>query len=295
MIRVNINLVKGGRNVKNKYIYRKHLREPGKFFLGIILMFIISYFVIALEIVLANNIKDKILMSVIFLVIGVVAVILLSVEFLFIYFILYKRFKKIYVVLTEEEIIYNNAKGEIKIPYESIKALKFPSIKYVGGWMKIIHSNGNIRLTVVLQGIGDMVSNLKNKLDDKNISNVYSDKAIFNFIKTANYSDQSWERIYEYLKHFIIVIFASLGVGAVFSAFIMEIPVKIIVFVGSLLGIIIVYIICEIIFGRKLAKGASKEKFSVPNRDKKFEMKIYKWAFVIYLIIFLIMQIMLIV
>lgn len=261
----------------------------------LILMFIIPYSVIALEIVLANDVEDKILMGVIFLVIGVVAVILLSIEFLFINFIIYRRFKKVYVVLTEEEIIYNNAKGEIKIPYESIKALKFPSIKYVGGWMKIVHSNGNIRLTVVLEDIGDMVSSLKNKLDEKNISNVYKDKAIFNFIKTANYSDQSWERVYEYLKQFIIVTLVSLGIGAVFTAFIMEIPIKIVVFATSLIGPFIVYIISEIIFGRKLAKGAAKEKFSVPNRDKQFEKKIYKWAFVIYLIIFLIIQIILIV
>lgn len=277
--------------MERKYIYRKHLREPGKFFMTLILMFIIPYFVIASEIILVNDTEDKILMGVIFLVIGVLAVILLSIEFLFIYFMIYRRFKKIYVVLTEEEIIYNNAKGEIKIPYESIKALKFPSIKYVGGWMKIIHSKGNIRLTVVLEDIGDMVSSLKNKLDEKNISNVYKDKAIFNFIKTANYSDQSWERIYEYIKQFIIIASVSLGVGAVFAAFIMEIPVQIIVLAGSLIGPFIVYIISEIIFGRKLAKGAAKEKFSVPNRDKQFEKKTYKWAFVIYLIIFLIMQI----
>lgn len=217
------------------------------------------------------------------------------IEYLIIYFTIYRRFKKIYVVLAEEEIIYNNARGEIRIPYENIKALKFPSIKYMGGWIKIIHNKGNIRLTVTLQSIGDMVKGLKNKLDEKNISNVYNEKAIYNFIKTGEYSDQSWERVYENLKVFVIAISLSVGATVIASIFITEIIVKIFVFAGSLVGPLLAFIISEIVFARELAKGASKENFYVPDRDKRFELKIYKWTFGIYLFVFLMVLIIMIV
>lgn len=102
----------------------------------------------------------------------------IGAELLFIYFTLYRRFKKIHVTLTEDGIIYNNAKGEIVIPYEKI-------------------------------------------------------------------------------------------------------------------GPMIAILIPEIIFGIKLAKGASKESFSVPERDKQFENLIYKWAIGIYTIIYFIVLIIL--
>lgn len=275
--------------MENKYIYRKHLREPAKFFLILILMFIMPYFIIAADITLTYNTE----IGLILFLIGAAIAVFICLELLLIYFILYRRFKKIYVVLNEEEIIYNNSGGEIRIPYENIKALKFPSIKYTGGWVKIIHNNGNIRLTVVLENIGEMVKSLKKKLDEKNLSGIYNDKAISKFYKTAKYSDQSWERIYENLKLFIIAILINFGVAAVYSAFITDVPVKIFVIAAALVGPLLVFVISEIIFGRKLAIGASKENFSVPERDKQFEFKMYKWTFGIYSIIFLIMLIML--
>lgn len=284
--------MKGGRILESKYIYRKHLRKPTKFFLTIVLMFIIPYFMIASVVTLTATYEDKIVMGIIFLIIGVFVAVLLSIELLIIYFVLYRRFKKIYVVLNEEGIIYNNAGGEVRIPYENIKALKFPSIRYTGGWIKILHGNENIRLTVVLENIGDMVKSLKNKLDDKNLSSIYNDKAMYKFFKTAKYSDQSWERIYENVKLYFITTLINLGVAAIFSGFIAEVPDKIYAFIGALVGPLLVFFITEIIFGRKLAKGASKENFSVPNRDKQFEYKIYKWAFGICFIIFFMILVM---
>ncbi len=286
--------MKGGRILENKYIYRKHLRKPAKFFLALVLMIIIPYATIAIVTTQSNAYEDRIEMGFIFLIVGVFMAIFLSIEFLIIYFVLYRRFKKIYVVLNEEGIIYNNARGEIKIPYENIKALKFPSIRYTGGWIKILHGNGNIRLTVVLENIGDMVKNLKNNLDEKNMSSVYKDKAMYKFFKTANYCDQSWERIYDNVKLYFIAIIVNIGVAALFSGFITEVSDKIYAYVGALVGPLLVFFITEIIFGRKLAKGASKENFSVPSRDKQLEHKIYKWAFGIYLIIFLIMMIIMV-
>lgn len=274
--------------MEKTYVYRKHLRKPAKFFLTIGLFFIITYTITSL--VMISNVKDteKIMVALIMLGTLVGISIFLGVEFLFIYLIMYKRFKKINLTLTEDEIIYNNAKSEMRIPYENIKALKFSSIKYTGGWLKIVHTNGNVRLTVVLENIGDMVGNLKKKLDERNMSSVYKEKPMYNFFKTSKYSDQSFERIYENIKFALILIFMNLGVGAIISSFVTEKPVKTIVLITSVVGLFIPYMITEIIFGRKLAKGASKEEFSVPDRDKTFEKKVYKWTFGIYMIIYFI-------
>ena len=279
------------RKLEKKYIYRKHLREPAKFFLTFGLLFIIVYAVGSAVMISTIKDIDKTEFALIILGVGVGIAVFISLEFLLIYLIMYKRFKKINVTLTEDRIIYNNAKGEIIIPYENIKALKFPSIKYTGGWLKIKHSNGNIRLTVVLENIGDMVKNLKNKLDEKNMSDVYDEKSMHKFFKTAKYSDQSWERVYEYFKFLIFFIVINLGVGAIFSGFIIQVPIKIFVFIGSIIGPLIPFLISEIIIGRKLAKGGSKEEFSVPERDKPFENRMYKWIFGIYTIIYFILLI----
>lgn len=274
--------------MENKYIYRKHLREPGKFFLTMGLFYVIVYTICSLTLILSGRSKDKFTEVIIVLVAGIVIAAFLSLELLIIYFVMYRRFKKIYVILTDEVLIYNNAKGEIRIPYENINALKFPSVKYAGGWLKIVHTNGNIRLTVVLENIGDMVKELKSKLDERNLSVAYKEKPMYNFFKTAKYSDYSWERVYENIKFLIISVATNLIVGAIFTLLITNIGVKIVVLVASVVGPAIAFIISEIINGKKLAKGASKEDFSVPDRDKLFEKKVNNWVFGIYAIIYLV-------
>lgn len=277
--------------MEEKYIYRKHLREPGKIFLFIGLMFIVVYVISSAAMILDSNEINKITLFLIILAIGVGIVILMSLEFLFIYFTLYKKFKNINVTLTDDGIIYKNSSREIIIPYENINALKFPSIKYTGGWVKIKHSNGNIRLTVVLENIGDMVKRLKNELDERNMSTVYNEKAIYKFFKTATYCDQSWGRIYDNVKFLMISLVANVGVGAIFSGFITDFPVKSFVLIISVVGPILPFIISEIIIARKLAKQASKENFSVPKRDKLFENIMYKWSFGVYTVIYFIVLI----
>lgn len=277
--------------MEKKYIYRKHLRKPIKGFLIMGLLFIITYAICSVTMILSIKDIDRTQLVQTILLVGIATVGIISLEFTFIYFIMYRRFKKIHFTLTEEGIIYNNAKGEIKIPYENIISLKFPSIKYTGGWVKIIHPNGKIRITVVLENIGDMIKTLKNKLDEKNMSNIYDEKGMYKFFKTAEYSDQSWERIYEKVKFIMIFILLNLGVSAIFSGFITNILVKFILLIGSIVGALIPYLITEIIIGRKLAKGASKEGFTVPERNKTFENGIYKWCFGIYAIIYFIILI----
>lgn len=285
--------MEGGITVEYKYIYRKHLREPAKFFLILLLMFIIPYVCITTPIVLSSSQQNKILIAIGFLAGGFAFLLFISLEFVLIYFVMYRRFKKIYVILTDDGIIYNNAKGEIKVLYEDIKYIQFPSIKYMGGWIKINHSRGSIRLTVVLENIGDMVSNLKNKLDEKNITGIYDQKAMNGFFKTAKYSDQSWERIYENVKYFISIVIGTFVVVAVFLTVITDVPLKFLAFICTILEITIAFFIPELIFGRKLAKESLQQSFFAPNRDKQFEAKVYKWTLGIYIVFFIFSMIVL--
>jgi hypothetical protein len=88
--------------------------------------------------------------------------------------------------------IYTNRKGVIIIPFDTITHLKFPSVKYTGGWIKIVSPKNSIRLTVVIQDIGDFLQELKNALDRKEFSNCYNRKKMFSFFKTAEFSNQCW-------------------------------------------------------------------------------------------------------
>lgn len=277
--------------MEKSYIYRKHLREPAKFFLAMVMIVLIGY-VIGVTLVISNiHGIDITRIAIVISVIGVVFVGFISLEFLIIYFIMYRRFKKIKMTLTEEGIIYINTKGETIIAYEDIKDIKLPSIKYTGGWLKIIHSTGNIRLTVVLENIGDLVKSLKNKLDEKNMSQIYDEKAMYKFLKTAEYSDQSWERIYGKAKFFIFYIVINLAIAVFASTFINQFLVRDGLIIVAYFGPFMLYLISEIILIRKLAKGASRIEFSVPERDKSFENRIYKWAFGIYTIVYVIVLI----
>lgn len=272
--------------MKKKYVYRKHLREPQKYLGALFLFFLLVYIMVSLAIFFSNRVTTG---ETIALLIGGVAVIsVVGLEYIILYFTVFKRFKIINVSLTEEGIVYKNFKKYIRIKYSDITKLKFPSIRYTGGWIKIIYNGGSIRLTVVLENIGDFLKNLKEKLDEENMSYVYNEKAMYKFYKTAEFSDQSWARLYEYFKK--IAIFILCNVFIAFGAIIIKsnLEYSIILLAISIMCPLITFIIAEIIIGRVIAKKAKREEFFVPHRDKQYESKVYKLAFGIYSIIYLI-------
>lgn len=82
--------------------------------------------------------------------------------------------------------------------------------------IKLIHSNGNIKLTMVLENISDFTKNLKKQLDKNNKSNVYDERKMNNFYKTAISSDYGWERGAEKRK----LIFFLTTINMIISYFI---------------------------------------------------------------------------
>ena len=269
--------------MEKQYVYRKHVRKMQKILPIILCSFIALYFLfiaIVFSIVDFNN-EAKFL----FLFIGFFIAVVMGLEAVFIWIFL-GRFVKVKVTLTDDYIIYRNAKGETRIPIDQIQRLEFPSIKYTGGWMKIIYPGGNVRLTVVLERIGDFLKELKTIIDSKGKEDTYDRKAVFSFYKTAEFSDQSWDRIYEIFVKLILFTLVNFIVGIVFKSFISDQMIGILLIAVSCGLPALIYSISEFIIATRIAKQSSEERFEVPQRNKEFENKIYKTAFSIYSVVY---------
>lgn len=224
----------------------------------------------------------------VFILAGVISI-LFAAEGIIILFML-RRFNKIEVRLNNDNIIYKNIKSESVIPITEITRLEFPSIKYTGGWIKIISKSTSIRLTVVIEGIDDFLKNLKEIIDMKGLDGVYNKKAFYSFYKTAAFADQGWDRLYEIFSRGCLFGLINMAVGVIASIYgDFEITGIILIILLSLIGPSITYIISEIIIGRKIAAEASAEDFTVPERDRDFEGRVYKIAAGTYSIVYLIL------
>lgn len=252
--------------MEKQYIYKKHIRIMQKVMPAI--LGCLAALILIASIVIASFMKNEI-NKIFVLIPSVFLFLIISIEALSIWFI-FRRFTKVSVKLTEDYIIYTNVKGETKLPIDQIQKLEFPSIPYIGGWLKIIYPGGNIRLTVVLEKIGDLLKELRINLDSKG-NQCYNRKDMFNFYKTAEYSDQSWERIYEIFIKILLLTILSILLGVLL--YILSGP-SIIMFFWALASSVlplIAWLIAEIVFMVKSACGSNEENFEVKPRDRVYE------------------------
>ena len=276
-----------------EYVYRKHLREPIKFLLVIMVLLISTILEIGIISGVRVDARERLFVFAIFAVIAVVLFIIVGLEFLALYHIMFKKFKNIKVSLNDEGITYHNIKGTQFIDYKSIQAIQFPSIKYFGGWVKIKSSEQTIRLTVVLENIGEFVKELKGKLDERGMSNLYNDKKIYDFCKTGIYSDHSWGRLYEKMKISSILYFVGMIVAIVYLDFINTEGFLLLYTLVIMLYPFIAYIVAEIILGKKFSNKVKQEGHLIYERDKTQENIIYRNVYItlgILIVIFLIVS-----
>ena len=268
-------------DINKSYVYRKHLR--GSFFSlfkGILfLISIMALLVIGLIITDENINKSDAFVS------GGIAIgalfIILTIELLVMYFAVIRRFKKVNVTLTNDCIIYNNLKKQIVIPYDDIEKIVFPSIKYTGGWVKIVYKGGNIRLTVVLENIGDFLYNLKAILDSKGKNDIYNEKKMFSFFKTASFSDESWARLYDNVKFQIITYYISCALTIIILFFSDRTKENLNFVMGGLIAPLIGYLLSEIIIGTKVKKRVIEDECKIRPRDVAKENKILRICMVV--------------
>ena len=281
--------IKGDNTINTTYVYRKHLRQPVKTFFimgGIILAFII---LLSIGLIVADYGPVNTDFLFIFAAAILFITIIVSLELLLIYALLLRRFKYIRVTLDEEGIVYTNIKEQIFVPYEDIRMIQFPSVKYMGGWTKIVYGNGNIRLTAVLENLGEFMSELKQKLDERNMMEVYNEKRFFSFYKTGVFADESWGRIYENVLMQVLTCFFCVVItivtlylqgGSEYSNMLMY---------ASYLIPILGYVISEIILGYLVHKRVVEDCYELLPRNEGLEKKIFMicnfGAAIIYLII----------
>lgn len=266
--------------MEKNYQYRKHLKKPMQLLISISLIVLITIVYIQTLVIFKSG--NDILFSFIFISIQILMLVLiLGIESLILNFIFFNKFKYISIALNDEGIIYSNNKFEEKIPYKDIKEIKFSSIKYAGGWIKIIHSNGNIRLTVVLENIADFTKNLKEQLDKTNRGNIYNQRKMNNFYKTAVSSDQGWERGAAKRKFILISTSLNMIIAYFIALSVSNIDFRFIIALMGELSVYSSFLISEIIIRFKLFKNIKGENIEVLSRDMKREEVIYKTTFLI--------------
>lgn len=204
------------------------------------------------------------------------------------YAVFFRRFKYISVRLEEEGIVYTNIKEQIFIPYEDIKRIQFPYIKYSGGWTKIVYNNGSIRLTAVLENIGEFMGELKQKLDERNMMEVYDEERYFSFYKTGVFADESWDRIYGSVTTQVLTCLGCVVITIVTLVFHGNVENNKLYLHTSLFAPIVGYIIGEIIIGFQVHKRVEEDEYELLPRNKEFEKKVFMFcnfgAAIIYLI-----------
>ncbi len=278
--------------MENEYRYRKHIRW-GQYIIPISfgILIICLWGIIGIILLFSKKAYPLTLLFV-----------LICFSFVFFFegillWYLYYRMAGISILLKDEGIIYKYRKGEKRIPFDSIYRLVFPSVQYIGGWIKIISRNDTIRLTVVVENIGDFLQKLKVLLDNRGLSDRYEKAKFFRFLKTSVYADQSWARLYSIFWKLILISILNGVIGFVFAT------LGQFDFLGTGTWIIIslfwptaVYLSTEIVFGRWIAKKSVEDSFTCPPRDIVVEQSVYRKAVLIgallYIGIFAILTVM---
>ena len=268
--------------MSKEYRYRKHIRW-GQYLVPMFVGFLILAFWGALGFLMINRATQSTTFLSSFttslIVILSVTTFILLLEGGFGWY-LYYRLAGVVVSIGEDAVIYKYRGGEKRLPFESLR-VESSSIRYTGGWLKLISGKDVVRLTVVVENIGEFVQELKAALDSRGLSSHYDSQKLFSFVKTAAYSDQSWERAYVVFgKLFLIicVVGITLANGYIFGTTMFGLT-----FVFLWLGFVTIwatgaYLIAEMKLGRKIAKESSGQGFTFPPRDLAYEKQVYNKA-----------------
>lgn len=258
---------------KKEYRYRKHIRWGQYFIAGFFGCLIVACWLLILFSFLAQGGVHPSDLSKACIITGV-----FGFEG-WLLWLFYHRLAGMRFLIEENQVIYKTRKEDITVPFDDIQKLQFPSLKYLGGWVKIVSQKKDIRLTVVVEDIGSLIQELKAALDQRGLSDRYDQKKIFLFLKTATYTDQSWARIYR--------IFWSLSAFMVVSGVIGLICAKLanLNSAGVFWWVFFaatwptdVYLLTEFLFMRKVGKESDEDAFTCPPVNRSYGKSVYRNA-----------------
>ena len=180
------------------------------------------------------------------------------------------------VIVSDDALTYTDRKGSTTIAYEDITKLEFPSVKYTGGWVKIVTPYKTIRLTVVMEGIHRLVLELKSQLDRRELQDKYNDEKLFSFLKTAAYSDHSWGRVYRNWKVYVGAMLLLVATG-VMAGIVLAMTRS--VWAVALLVLPMVSLVSpEVLHARKISRNSKPEDYTISEPDLKYEKMLNKYS-----------------
>ena len=203
-------------------------------------------------------------------------------------FWLFRTMASTRVIVDTEGIRYLNNTKDFRVPYSEIESLKFSSIPYVGGWLKIKSHHPDIRLTVVLEELDELVLLLKQGLDAAENQSAYQRKKLFRFYKTAGIAAHSWNRLY---RHFFTLavaslLFAVLGIAAMVFLFASSAQGPALGLLLAAIGLTVApgfsYVIGEVMAMIEFVRGCDEEDFVIPAADESKALRYYTIGFGIY-------------
>ncbi len=272
--------------MRKEYRYRKHVRWGQYVIIPIVVGIWLLFFVLF-------PLRLSALPSGESLVIGLGPIFTFLVAILVAY--LNYRMAAVCVSFDDEGIVYRYRGGEKHLGFNEISRIAFPSVRYLGGWVKIVSADTTLRLTVVLEGIDDFLLELKAALDKRGLTERYDPKRFFRFLKTAACSDQSWARIYCTWWKTILFMILNGAVGYVFSI-LSGAGSEMILWVGlSALWPPVVWVVVELIFFRRVAKLSVEESFTCPPRDLAYERAVNRKALLLGALFYLAISVMILI
>lgn len=269
--------------MERQYKTRRHLKyirySAAAFFIIIILIMWLAVFILgqSLSIELVEEFRLGALLGTLIFSADIIVFIYLS-----------DSFSSVTVLLAEKKIVYKSRRKTIEIVITDIDKLKFFSVKFLGGWIRIFSKDKSIRLTISAENFAEFIRNLKVLLDANEKNDVYEVKKFFKLYKTAEFAEQSWERLISIFAKLCLAVVVNLMVGAVL-ALILSPGIKgwILLMGLSLIGPLLTYSASDYFFARRIEEGSKEESFSCPPRNLAFEGKVYKAGSIIYLAIYL--------
>jgi len=269
--------------MSKEYRYRKHIRWaqyliPALFGIPIIVLggSIFSIW--------RNNLMDGFELSNVFFLVFSCIVLFFFLEIGLIWWMFYRMAGTV-ISIDEYGVVYKVRRSVKRLPFESLK-IDSASIRYTGGWLKLISGKDVIRLTVVLEGISDFILELKDALDKRGLSSRYDPQKLFGFMKTAVAGDQNWNRAYTLFGKLHLIVFVvgiTLVNGFVYGTLLPWGGIFIIVWgIFTFSWAMGAYTIVEIRLMRKIAKESNEKDFTFPQRDLAYEKKVFddaiKWG-----------------
>ncbi len=253
-----LNIKVGGFNMEQKYTYRGHLRKIQKWMLIIGIPLSVLFVILGIILGVATGEYTFVGVGLFF---GIYDLLLYKT---------YDRFTKAEFILDEEKITYtheNVIKQEIK--YADITKIDSKSIRYTGGWMLIYgQSKKPLRLMVTIKDIGLMIKQIKQKIDEIEMSHVYQEDKLIKFFKTAYYADQSWQRSSYFIPRYLLILLVQM-ILAISLLIIKENRLIIFLFIVAIVILLFGFIYVEyFIYVKNIRKQSDQTNWDIVPYDE---------------------------